>query len=98
MQDPPKFTQNWIFGLKTNHLATLSASDTIPRRFLLQTGGSNTTMITRHHCHHFPTLSLEHLSLPIPLKMTLFLKKQCHETTFALSSVLSKKHIFLAAF
>jgi hypothetical protein len=22
--DPPKFTQIWIFGLKTNHLATLS--------------------------------------------------------------------------
>jgi hypothetical protein len=23
VQDPPKFTQIWIFGLKTNHLATL---------------------------------------------------------------------------
>jgi hypothetical protein len=23
LPDPPKFTQNWIFGLKTNHLATL---------------------------------------------------------------------------
>jgi hypothetical protein len=23
LQDPPKFTQFWIFGLKTNHLATL---------------------------------------------------------------------------
>jgi hypothetical protein len=23
MQDSPKFTQIWIFGLKTNHLATL---------------------------------------------------------------------------
>jgi hypothetical protein len=23
IQDPPKFTQIWIFGLKTNHLATL---------------------------------------------------------------------------
>jgi hypothetical protein len=23
LQDPPKFTQIWIFGLKTNHLATL---------------------------------------------------------------------------
>jgi hypothetical protein len=22
LQDPPKFTQSWIFGLKTNHLAT----------------------------------------------------------------------------
>jgi hypothetical protein len=22
-QDPPKFTQIWIFGLKTNHLAAL---------------------------------------------------------------------------
>jgi hypothetical protein len=22
-QDPPKFTQIWTFGLKTNHLATL---------------------------------------------------------------------------
>jgi hypothetical protein len=23
LQGPPKFTQIWIFGLKTNHLATL---------------------------------------------------------------------------
>jgi DNA topoisomerase IB len=23
LQDPPKFTQIWIFGLKTNHLAAL---------------------------------------------------------------------------
>jgi hypothetical protein len=23
LKDPPKFTQIWIFGLKTNHLATL---------------------------------------------------------------------------
>jgi hypothetical protein len=23
LQDPPKFIQNWIFGLKTNHLETL---------------------------------------------------------------------------
>jgi hypothetical protein len=23
LQDPPKFTQIWIFGLKANHLATL---------------------------------------------------------------------------
>jgi hypothetical protein len=23
LQDPPQFTQIWIFGLKTNHLATL---------------------------------------------------------------------------
>jgi hypothetical protein len=26
LQDPPKFTQIWIFGLKTNHLATLAAT------------------------------------------------------------------------
>jgi hypothetical protein len=26
MQDPPKFTQIWIFGLITNHLATLPSS------------------------------------------------------------------------
>jgi hypothetical protein len=26
LQDPPKFTQIWIFGLKTNHLATLVAT------------------------------------------------------------------------
>jgi hypothetical protein len=24
LQDPPKFTQIWIFGLKTSHLATLT--------------------------------------------------------------------------
>jgi hypothetical protein len=28
LQEPPKFTQIWIFGLKTNHLATLA--DTRP--------------------------------------------------------------------
>jgi hypothetical protein len=39
-------------------------SDTVPHRFLHQTG-SNAAMITRHHCHHFPTLSLEHLSLSL---------------------------------
>jgi hypothetical protein len=27
LQDPPKFTQIWIFGLKTNHLATLVISN-----------------------------------------------------------------------
>jgi hypothetical protein len=26
IKDPPKFTQIWIFGLKTNHLASLSFS------------------------------------------------------------------------
>jgi hypothetical protein len=26
LQDPKKFTQIWIFGLKTNHLATLLAT------------------------------------------------------------------------
>jgi hypothetical protein len=26
VQDPPKFTQIWNFGLKTNHLATLVES------------------------------------------------------------------------
>jgi hypothetical protein len=25
LQDPSKFTQIWIFGLKTNHLATLQS-------------------------------------------------------------------------
>jgi hypothetical protein len=39
-------------------------SETVARRFLLQKG-SNTTTISSHHCHHFPTLSLEHLSLPL---------------------------------
>jgi hypothetical protein len=56
-----------IFGLKRNHLATLSEpslagatffsagiSVTVPRTFLLQ-AGSNTTTITKHHCHHFIT-------------------------------------------
>jgi hypothetical protein len=37
-------------------------SDTVPRRFLLQgfiwlQAGSNTTTITRHHCHHFGTMA-----------------------------------------
>jgi hypothetical protein len=31
-QDPPKFTQIWIFGLKTNHLATLPRCRVMPCR------------------------------------------------------------------
>jgi hypothetical protein len=27
LQDPPKFTRIWIFGLKTNQLATLKQGD-----------------------------------------------------------------------
>jgi hypothetical protein len=27
LQNPPKITQIWIFGLKTNHLATLVATN-----------------------------------------------------------------------
>jgi hypothetical protein len=33
LQDPPKFTKIGIFGLKTNHLATLPACDTRVTRF-----------------------------------------------------------------
>jgi hypothetical protein len=57
-------------------------SDTIPCRFLLQ-AGSNTTTITRHHCHRFPTVSLEHLSLslkstyPSPLLAYFILDPKC---------------------
>jgi hypothetical protein len=29
LQDPPKLTQTGIFGLKTNHLATLTFTDDI---------------------------------------------------------------------
>jgi hypothetical protein len=29
LQDTPKSTQIWIFGLKTNHLATLLASEAV---------------------------------------------------------------------
>jgi hypothetical protein len=45
-------------------------SDTISGRFLLQTR-SNTTTVTRHHCHHFPTFSLEHLSLSLRSNLAL---------------------------
>jgi hypothetical protein len=45
-------------------------SNTIPRRLLLL-AGDNTTTITRHHCHHFPTLSLEHLSLSLESNLAL---------------------------
>jgi hypothetical protein len=45
-------------------LFSTGISDTVPCRCLLQTG-CNTTTITRHHCHHFPTLSQEHLSLSL---------------------------------
>jgi hypothetical protein len=41
-------------------------SDTVSHRLLIQ-AGSNTTMITRHHPHHFPTESLEHLNLSLEL-------------------------------
>jgi hypothetical protein len=37
VQDPPKFTQIWIFGLKTNHLATLvSLSPPLPEEIAFQ--------------------------------------------------------------
>jgi hypothetical protein len=29
LQDPPKFTQIWIFGLKTNHLTTLVTDNSL---------------------------------------------------------------------
>jgi hypothetical protein len=45
-------------------------SDAVPCRFLLQTG-SNTTTITGHHYHHFPTLSLEHLNLSLRSNLAL---------------------------
>jgi hypothetical protein len=34
LQDPPKFTQIWIFGLKTNHLATLLEGTVFPQKRL----------------------------------------------------------------
>jgi hypothetical protein len=42
----------------------MGISDIVPPRFLLK-AGSNTTIITRHHYHHFPTLSLEQLNLSL---------------------------------
>jgi hypothetical protein len=45
-------------------------SDTVPRWFLLQTGGSTTT-VTRHHCHHYPNISLEHLILSLKSNLAL---------------------------
>jgi hypothetical protein len=49
---------------------SMGISNNVPRRFLLQTG-SNTTTFARHHCHHFPTLSLEHLSLALKSNLAL---------------------------
>jgi hypothetical protein len=34
LQDPSKFTQIWIFGLKTNHLATLHVSAYVNALFI----------------------------------------------------------------
>jgi hypothetical protein len=48
----------------TYFFSSTGISGTVPRRFLLQTF-SNTTTLSRHHYHHFPTLSLEHLCKPI---------------------------------
>jgi hypothetical protein len=42
------------------HFFITGISDTVPRMFLLH-ADSNTSTFTRHHYHHFPTLSLEHL-------------------------------------
>jgi hypothetical protein len=38
LQDPPKFTQIWIFGLKTNHLATLVCVQTSTAHYLFTEG------------------------------------------------------------
>jgi hypothetical protein len=38
--------------------------DTIPRRFLLQ-AGRNTSTFTRHHYHHFLTLSVENIIISL---------------------------------
>jgi hypothetical protein len=46
------------FNLQSQDFFSTGISGTMPRRFLLQTG-SNTTTPTRHHYHHFPTLSPE---------------------------------------
>jgi hypothetical protein len=67
-------------------------SGTIPSRFLLQTG-RNATTLTRHHFHHFPTLSLEHLKpipncLPSPTLLSLL-----ESTTYVSRSTVPKKHL-----
>jgi hypothetical protein len=56
-----------LFYIRTifHYFFPTGISDIVPHRLLLQ-AGSNTTMITRHHNHHFPTLSLEHICKPIP--------------------------------
>jgi hypothetical protein len=41
-----------------------------PLGFFLQTG-RNTTTITRHHFHHFPTFSLERLSISLKSNLAL---------------------------
>jgi hypothetical protein len=47
MQDPPKFTQIWIFGLKTNYLATLVPTLTMPNAKVPTVEVPNSNMVTR---------------------------------------------------
>jgi hypothetical protein len=55
VQNPQKFTQIWIFGLKTNHLATLMYIENVEIEF-----GKNTF---NRKVHKNKRLSLEELSL-----------------------------------
>jgi hypothetical protein len=40
LQDPPKFTQIWIFGLKICHLATLIQMSMAAKSLLIQQGAN----------------------------------------------------------
>jgi hypothetical protein len=65
-----------VQGVRKNGLLFFSTgiSDTVPRWFFccIQVAILHTT-ITRHHCHHFPTLSLEHLSQSLKPNLALHL-------------------------
>jgi hypothetical protein len=55
LQDPPKFIQIWIFGLKICHLATLRATQVVSR-FILPPQSLDirlTTLSNRRHHHDF---------------------------------------------
>jgi hypothetical protein len=47
-------------------------SGTVPRGFCYRQVAVLCTTPTRHHYHHFPTLSLEHLHLSLPAYLVLY--------------------------
>jgi hypothetical protein len=63
LSDRQKFSNAYSYKFTFLYIGT-RIRGTNPRRFSLHTG-SNTTTLTRHHCHHFPTSWLHRTPKPI---------------------------------